>query len=108
MSKTMRKLRGPLAVVAVSALALGMPIAAEAADPDQQSSFGRMFPGLQGFTPSDQSLIALAATQLDAGKAQLDIAGTPSGSTYFGQFIDHDLTQDGQPLPTAPVAQPRC
>ena len=72
MSKTMRKLRGPLAVVAVSALALGMPIAAEAADPDQQSSFGRMFPGLQGFTPSDQSLIALAATQLDAGKAQLE------------------------------------
>jgi Animal haem peroxidase len=107
MSKTMRMLRGPLAVAAVSALALGMPMAAEAVDPDQQSSFGRMFPLKKGvvdpFTPSNESLVKLAGTQLDAGKDQLNIAGTPSGFTYFGQFIDHDLTLDGQPLPTAPI-----
>jgi heme peroxidase len=100
-------LRRPLAVAAVTSLAVALPVVsgstAGAVDPDQQSSFGRMFPGLEGFTPSNQSLVALAGTQLDAGKDQLNIASTPSGFTYFGQFIDHDLTQDGQPLPTAPI-----
>jgi Animal haem peroxidase len=107
MSNSMRILRRPLAAAAVSAVAVGMPMVmvpvAEAVDPDQQSKFGRMFPGLEGFTPSDQSLVTLAGTMRDEGRDQLDIPSTPSGFTYFGQFIDHDLTSDGQPLPTAPI-----
>jgi hypothetical protein len=106
MSKSMRMWLRPLAVAAlsaVSALALGMPVAADAVDANQLSSFGRMFPNRAPFTPSDASLIALAQTQLDAGKDQLNIPSTPSGFTYFGQFIDHDLTLDREPLPTATV-----
>jgi hypothetical protein len=106
MSKSMRMWRRPLAVAAVSALALGMPVAADAVDANQQSFFGRMFPGLAvpvEEAPSNESLVRLAGTMLDAGKDQLNIAGTPSGFTYFGQFIDHDLTRDGQPLPSGPI-----
>jgi hypothetical protein len=107
MSKSMRSLRRPLTTAVVSAVAVGLPLAmvpaAEAVDPDQQSRFGRMFPGLTGFTSSDASLIALAGSMRDAGKDQLDIPSTPSGFTYFGQFIDHDLTLDGQALPTGPI-----
>jgi hypothetical protein len=87
-------------MAAMSALAFGMPVAAEAVDPDQQSRFGRMFPGLERFNAPDGSLVALAGTMLDAGKDNLNIATTPSGFTYFGQFIDHDLTLDEEPLPT--------
>jgi Animal haem peroxidase len=106
MSKSMRMWRRPLAVAAVSALALGLPVAAGAVDANQQSRFGRMFPGLAvpvEDAPSNESLVRLAGSMLDAGKAQLDIAGTPSGFTYFGQFIDHDLTLDGQALPSVSV-----
>jgi hypothetical protein len=103
MNKRMRALRRPLAVAAVASLALGMPVAANAVDPDQQSHFGRMFPLLQGFSPSDESLTALVQTQLDAGKDQLNNDGVPAGFTYLGQFIDHDLTLNTDPLPSAPL-----
>jgi Animal haem peroxidase len=105
MSFGMRSLRRPLAVAAVTSLAVSLPVVggsvAGAADPDQQSSFGRMFPGLAGFTPSDQSLTNLVQTQRDKGLTQLDNDGVPAGFTYLGQFIDHDLTRNLDPLPTA-------
>jgi hypothetical protein len=106
MSKSMRMVRRPLAVAAVSALALGMPVAAEAVNPNQQSFFGRMFPDRAvpvEEAPSNASLVKLAGSMLDPGKDQLNIASTPSGFTYFGQFIDHDLTLDTEPLPTEPI-----
>jgi hypothetical protein len=107
-------LRRPLTAVAVTSAALSMSLVggtlAEAVDEKKQSSFGRMFPtldadpgraGFQGFTPSDQALTDLVQTQRDKGLTQLDNAGVPAGFTYLGQFIDHDLTRNLDPLPTA-------
>ncbi|HEU5455581.1 MAG TPA: hypothetical protein VFU85_07835, partial [Nocardioides sp.] len=85
---------------------------AGAVDPNQQSKFGRMFPlsgGVQAFTPPNGQLVHLAGTMLDPGppaeeaegvEDELDNEGVPAGFTYFGQFIDHDLTRDGQALPS--------
>ncbi len=99
-----RAIRRPLAAAAVTSIALSLVGAsmAGAVDPGQQSSFGRMFPTLDPFRPSDQSLTKLVQTQEDKGLAQLDNKGVPAGFTYLGQFIDHDLTRNTQPLPSAP------
>ena len=56
---------------------------------------------VQGFTPTDQALTDLVQTQRDKGLDQLDNEGVPAGFTYLGQFIDHDLTRNLDPLPTA-------
>ncbi len=105
MSRRTRTFRRPLAAAAVTSIALSLVGAsmAVAVDPDKQSSFGRMFPKLEGFTPSDQSLTDLVQTQRDPGRARLDNAGVPAGFTYLGQFIDHDLTRNLDPLPAAPL-----
>ena len=58
--------------------------------------FGRMFRNLPSFTPSDE-LIARCVEQLlepVAAGQNLDNPEIPSGFTYLGQFIDHDLTFD--------------
>ncbi|MGL4319416.1 MAG: hypothetical protein ACRCS3_00995, partial [Paracoccaceae bacterium] len=66
--------------------------------------FGRMFPGLDGLVVSDDALEALANTMKDTVNAQGDTlpAGdnphVPAGYTYFGQFLDHDITLDTTPL----------
>lgn len=82
-----------------------------AADP-LPSSFGRIFPvgevsgtaeplePLNGLT--DQQLIDLAQTMLGEGQTE-NPKGTAAGYTYFGQFIDHDLTLDTEPSPTDTV-----
>ena len=112
MQKRARSFRRPLAAAAVTSIALSLVGAsmAGAVDPSKQSSFGRMFPtldadpgraGFQGFTPTDQALTDLVQTQEDKGLAQLDNDGVPAGFTYLGQFIDHDLTRNLDPLPTA-------
>jgi hypothetical protein len=107
-----RSFRRPLAAAAVTSIALSLVGAstAGAVDPNQQSSFGRMFPlsaDVQAFTPPNDQLVTLAGTMLDPGAPEdeeapdeFDNDGVPAGFTYFGQFIDHDLTSDGQPLPT--------
>lgn len=70
--------------------------------------FGFIFPKLKPFTtPTNQQLADLAQSQLDPG----DVANnngtfpdeTGAGFTYFGQFIDHDLTLDTLPQPDSPV-----
>jgi hypothetical protein len=105
MTRTLRWLRRPLAVAAVASLALSLPAVASARDDDNKSerlsSFGRMFPKLKGFVPTDEALTALVQTQLDPGADELDNEGVPAGFTYFGQFIDHDLTRNLDPLPAA-------
>ncbi len=103
MQKGTRSFRRPLAAAAVTSIALSLLGAsvAGAVDPDQQSSFGRMFPTLDGFTPTDQSLTKLVQTQRDKGQTRMDNTGVPAGFTYLGQFIDHDLTRNLDPLPTA-------
>lgn len=54
--------------------------------------FGRLFPNLQPFRPSDKSLE-------DLGKAMVEnstekVSDIPAGYTYLGQFIDHDISKD--------------
>lgn len=62
--------------------------------------FGRMFRSLPPFEPSDTDLTRLAATMIEADQDEEDITkpsnnkDVPSGFTYLGQFIDHDLTFD--------------
>lgn len=104
MSKHPHNFRRPLAAAAVTSIALSLLGAsmAGAVDPSQQSSFGRMFPTLDPFRPSDESLTKLVQTQRDKGLTQLDNKGVPAGFTYLGQFIDHDLTRNTQALPSAP------
>lgn len=66
--------------------------------------FGRMFPLLDPLAVSDDALEFLAGLMKDAVDAQGDTlpAGdnpaVPSGYTYLGQFIDHDITLDTTPL----------
>src|SRR5256714_14339060 len=59
---------------------------------------GRMFRNLPPFAPEDADLLALAATTVKTGDQaddpQLDNPDIPAGFTYFGQFIDHDITFD--------------
>jgi heme peroxidase len=74
-----------------------------------QAMFGRMFPKLAPFRP-DGTTAADEATSL-ANLAELaDSMLEPGGGvdtthgalyTYFGQFVDHDITLDLQPQPTA-------
>ena len=83
---------------------------AEEAQPP--SSFGRMFPVgessenaevLEPLTqPTDEELAELAQGMLE-GDAIDNPKGTAAGITFFGQFIDHDLTLDNEPQPTDTV-----
>src|SRR6266571_7224923 len=62
--------------------------------------FGRLFRHLTPFEPEDEDLEALGDTMFEPepDDNQEDPAGDnpdiPSGFTYFGQFIDHDITFD--------------
>ena len=58
--------------------------------------FGRMFPMLSPLKVSDAKLEALANAMLDGNPGDRP-AITPTsrpGFTYFGQFVDHDITLD--------------
>jgi Animal haem peroxidase len=81
--------------------------------PAHAGTFGRLFPGLAPLnTQTNQQVADLAQTQLDPNAdtdnncpagATLYSQCTGSGFTYFGQFLDHDLTLDTSPSPLAPV-----
>jgi hypothetical protein len=88
-----RRLALPLVFVAL----LWVPNAAHA-------DFGRMFPGAPGLADqTNQQLADLAQGMLDPNLAEGDNLQVPSGFTYGGQFLDHDLTLDVTPQPMAPV-----
>ena len=90
-----------LAALAASTSAIGSSTSAA----DTPSHFGRMFDDLPGFTtPTQQQLADLAQTMLDPNLAVNDNVGLTSAFTYFGQFVDHDLTKD--PLPSGVAADP--
>jgi Animal haem peroxidase len=73
--------------------------------------FGRMFGDLPQYTaPTDQALAALTSAGTDnspgplfdtGGAVDNNPDGLPSFFTYFGQFVDHDMTLDTLPLPTS-------
>jgi len=89
-----------LFVIAVAVVLLAAPNA-EAVPP---GTFTRMFPKLAAFnSPSDQQVADLAQTMLDTGGATTDNSRVPAGTTFLGQFIDHDMTLDTEPSPIAPV-----
>lgn len=63
-----------------------------------EGRFGRMFRNLPPFAPDDADLLALGAQMIETpaqvDDANLDNPDIPAGFTYFGQFIDHDITFD--------------
>ncbi|MFB9378546.1 heme peroxidase family protein [Kineococcus gynurae] len=71
-----------------------------------QGRFGFLFPGLAPSAPSDDALTGLGRAMTDlrvpgtdpSVRDGLDNDGIPSGYTFFGQFVDHDLTSDQTPL----------
>ena len=77
-----------------------------------ESNFGRMFAVVSKNSASDsvaplnhqtnQELADLAQTMREA-TAIANPKGTTAGVTFFGQFMDHDLTLDTEPQPTDTV-----
>jgi hypothetical protein len=66
-----------------------------------EGRFGRLFRQLRPFTPDDADLVALANTMIEnpndveeADEASNVHQDLPSGFTYLGQFLDHDITFD--------------
>jgi Animal haem peroxidase len=60
--------------------------------PAGRGRFGRMFPNLHPYEPDDGLLERLAARMFDGRGG--DHPDLPAGYTYFGQFVDHDVTFD--------------
>lgn len=57
--------------------------------------FGRIFHGLPPFRPTDTSLKALGVEMTRPfTHPSGNFSALPAGYTYFGQFIDHDMTKD--------------
>ena len=90
-----RALAGPASAAAGASPAPGQPAA----------MFGRMFPRLPAFTPGPDPAAALASLAQLADN-MLEPGGgvdTTHGAlyTYFGQFVDHDITLDLEAQPSA-------
>ncbi|HEX3622670.1 MAG TPA: heme peroxidase family protein [Acidimicrobiales bacterium] len=56
--------------------------------------YGRMFRRLSPFAPTDAAVGALADSMADLPGPEGDNPDIPAGYTYFGQFVDHDITFD--------------
>ncbi len=65
----------------------------------REARFGVMFKDLGAYGPPDGLLRDLAAQMGETAGAPLDNPGVPAGDTFFGQFIDHDMTLDRTPMP---------
>ena len=63
---------------------------------DDPGMFGRMFPMLRPLEVSNAKLEALAKAMIDnsPGSPTGNNDKIPGGFTYFGQFVDHDITLD--------------
>jgi hypothetical protein len=95
-------------VVSVVMALLAVPGSARA-----DGTFGKLFPDIPPLnTQTAQQIADLAQTQRDPNADSENncvrpaVSGptcTPSGFTYFGQDVDHDLTLDTGPSPTSPI-----
>ena len=84
----------PVGVRALPLTAL-RTLGAEAAPAEAERAFrfSRMFSTLEKFRPDPDALIALGKA-MDETPSVGDHPDLPAGFTYFGQFLDHDLTFD--------------
>ena len=109
---------GGRALAAPEVAAQPHPAVPPTADPTGLSPFGFMFPGLDPLRVDPDPgvalarLQALAASMLDPNvttptAGNRDNVGSGSIFTYFGQFLDHDITLDLEPQPTRFFAQSR-
>lgn len=90
-----------------AAVKTAAPLSAKPATPPKfDGRFGRMFPGLRGAAFFDADLLSLAELMnavdgLDTPETEVDSEenlGLPAGYTYFGQFVDHDISLDAVSL----------
>ena len=87
---------------AIAATSATPPPPPEAPDPERAFRFNRLFPQLSPFRPSRQALEELGETMGELQPVGIADSLIPSGFTYFGQFVDHDITFDKtEGLPTA-------
>src|SRR4051812_17661139 len=104
---TPKSIRFSVCLSLVAILVLCLASSASAA------SFGELFPNQpDGRIYSDQDLSDLAQSMLDpnadsenncADNTPPGTGCTGAGYTYFGQFVDHDITRDEAPNPSSPV-----
>ena len=59
-----------------------------------EGRFGRLFRSLPAPRPPREALIALGKAMADKAGPSADNDKIPAGYTYFGQFVDHDITFD--------------
>jgi len=59
-------------------------------------SFTRLFPNLRPYLMSPEAALALGTAMTTEGFPRKD-GRMPAGYTYFGQFVDHDITRDVTP-----------
>lgn len=62
--------------------------------PSYVGRFGRMFRSLATFRQPDELLERLANSMHENTNSSPDNLNIPSGYTYLGQFVDHDITFD--------------
>lgn len=75
----------------------------------REGAFGRLFPDLKPWAPAsgaigkalEDEMIATALQFMDDTLGAAGNSTLPAGYTYFGQFVDHDITLDTTPLSDA-------
>ena len=94
----------PLGPVDSPAMWAMLAMARKREEVEEPSSFGRMFGDLEPLNQqTTQDLKDVVQGMNEQGVAIANPKGTTGGITFFGQFIDHDLTLDTLPQPDAPV-----
>jgi hypothetical protein len=66
--------------------------------------YGRLFPASK-FRPKNDPLVALAGPMFEVGDSPAGFSAIPSGYTYVGQFITHDLSFE-RLEPVGPPVEP--
>jgi hypothetical protein len=79
----------------IAGVADAAPVAED--PPERAFRFCRLFPTLPKFEPDEMKLIDLGKSLEDISPGPRD-SEIPAGFTYFGQFVDHDITFDRNDL----------